>query len=154
MHPRNENLLQNARNLRKNMTKEERHLWFDFLRDYPIRFRRQEIIGNYIADFYCSAAALVVELDGSQHYEDKGKAADLQRTDYLKEIGLTVLRFSNLDVMRNFRGVCERIDLVVKEKTPQSARTSLPAPLSGEPAPSVTAVNGGDSSPFRGAIKE
>ena len=120
MHPRDENLLQNARNLRKNMTKEERHLWFDFLRDYPIRFRRQEIIGNYIADFYCSAAALVVELDGSQHYEDKGKAADLQRTDYLEEIGLTVLRFSNLDVMRNFRGVCERIDLAVKGRTPQS----------------------------------
>ena len=120
MHPRNENLLQNARNLRKNMTKEERHLWFDFLRDYPIRFRRQEVIGNYIADFYCSAAALVVELDGSQHYEDNGKATDLQRTDYLEEIGLTVLRFSNLDVMRNFRGVCEQIDLVVKEKTPQS----------------------------------
>ena len=120
MHPRDENLLQNARNLRKNMTKEERHLWFDFLRDYPVRFRRQEVIGNYIADFYCSAAALVVELDGSQHYETEGKTADIERTKYLEGIGLTVLRFSNLDVMRNFRGVCERIDLAVKGRTPQS----------------------------------
>ncbi len=121
MHPRNEKLLQNARNLRKAMTKEERHLWYDFLKEYPVRFRRQEIIGDYIADFYCSAAALVVELDGSQHYEEEERERDLERTRYLESIGLTVIRFSNLDVLCNFRGVCEQIDAVVQGKTPQSA---------------------------------
>ena len=84
MHPRNDDLLQNARNLRKNMTKEERHLWLDFLKRYPVRFRRQEIIGNFIVDFYCSSAALAVELDGSQHYEDREKAYDEERTRYLE----------------------------------------------------------------------
>ena len=132
MHPRNDNLLQNARNLRRNMTKEERHLWLDFLKRYPVRFRRQEIIGNFIVDFYCSSAALVVELDGSQHYEDHGKACDEERTRYLESCGLKVLRFSNLDIWRNFRGVCEQIDMVVAQRTPQSARSSLTAPLSGE----------------------
>ena len=132
MHPRNDDLLQNARNLRKNMTKEERHLWLDFLRQYPVRFRRQEIIGNFIVDFYCSSAALAVELDGSQHYEDREKAYDEERTRYLESCGLKVLRFSNLDVWRNFRGVCEQIDMAVAQRTPRSARSSLTAPLSGE----------------------
>ena len=132
MHPRNDDLLQNARNLRKNMTKEERHLWLDFLRQYPVRFRRQEIIGNFIVDFYCSSAALVVELDGSQHYEDREKAYDEERTRYLESCGLKVLRFSNLDVWRSFRGVCEQIDMAVAQRTPQSARSSLTAPLSRE----------------------
>ena len=116
IHPRNEKLLTNARNLRKNMTKEEWHLWYDFLRDYPIRFRRQEIIGSYIADFYCSSAALIVELDGSQHYEEAGIIHDQERTEYFESLGLRVLRFSNVDVMSKFRGVCEAIDLVVKER--------------------------------------
>ena len=135
MHPRNDNLLQNARNLRKNMTKEERHLWLDFLKQYPVRFRRQEIVGDFIVDFYCSAAALAIELDGSQHYEDRGKAYDEERTRYLESCGLKVLRFSNLDIWRNFRGVCEQIDLVVAPRPPQSARSSLTAPLSGEHNP-------------------
>ena len=121
MHPRNDNLLQNARNLRKNMTKEERHLWLDFLKQYPIRFRRQEIIGDFIVDFYCSAAALVIELDGSKHFEDRGKAYDEERTRFLESCGLKVLRFSNLDIWRNFRGVCEQIDMVVAQRTPQSS---------------------------------
>ena len=91
------------------MTKEERHLWFDFLRDYPIKFRRQEIIGHYIADFYCSKAKLIVELDGSQHCEEKEICYDEARTRYFQSLGLRVLRFSNLDVMRNFEGVCTAI---------------------------------------------
>ena len=115
-HPRNEKLLTNARNMRKNLTKEERHLWHGFLRDYPIRFRRQEIIGNYIADFYCSSAALIVELDGSQHFEEAAIIHDHERTAYFESLGLRVLRFSNLDVMSNFRGVCETIDLAVNER--------------------------------------
>lgn len=116
LRPRNDDLIQKARNLRKNMTKEERHLWYDFLRNYPIRFRRQKIIGNYIADFYCSGASLVIELDGSQHGEDAARIHDQKRTDYFESFGLQVLRFSNLDVMRNFRGVCEAIDLAVRQR--------------------------------------
>lgn len=80
--PRNRNLLQKARNLRKGMTKEERHLWYDFLRYCSPRFRRQEIIGNYIADFYCHEAQLVLELDGSQHLDSKAIEYDARRTSY------------------------------------------------------------------------
>ena len=109
MHERNDTLLTNAKNLRRNMTKEERHLWYDFLRDCGVRFRRQEIIGNYIVDFYCSSEKLVIELDGSQHYDPDKQMKDLERTKYLNSQGLRVLRFSNLDVMQNFRGVCEAI---------------------------------------------
>ena len=105
----NKALLTNARNLRKGMTKEERKLWYTFLCKLPVRFRRQQIIGNYIVDFYCHSRGLVIELDGSQHFEDKGKQADLERDTYLRGLGLRVLRYSNLDVNRNFRGICEDI---------------------------------------------
>ena len=137
MHERNDTLIPNARNLRKNMTKEERHLWYDFLRDCGVRFRRQEIIGNYIADFYCSSAKLVIELDGSQHYMPEIKEKDSERTHFLESLGFRVMRFSNLDVLQNFEGVCEAI-LTELEKgtTPQSrprVRSAVPAPLSGEP---------------------
>ena len=103
----NKNIVPAARMLRKNMTKEERHLWYDFLRGYPIRFSRQKILGRYILDFYCAAAKLVVELDGSQHYEEKGLEQDAKRTKYLEGYGLTVVRIINHDVNKNFRGVCE-----------------------------------------------
>ena len=116
MHTRNDTLLHNARNLRKAMTKEERHLWFDFLRTYPVRFRRQEIIGNYIADFYCSSAQIVIEVDGSQHYEEAGEAYDRKRTIDLNAMGIEVVRFSNLDIARNFEGVCLEIDRLIKNK--------------------------------------
>ena len=102
-------LLTNARNLRKEMTKEERKLWYTFLCKLPVRFRRQQIIGNYIVDFYCHSRRLVIELDGSQHYEEKGKNADIERDTYLTKLGHPVLRYANLDVNRNFRGVCEDI---------------------------------------------
>ena len=105
----NKALLTNARNLRKGMTKEERKLWYTLLCKLPVRFRRQQIIGNYIVDFYCHSRGLVIELDGSQHFEDKGKQADLERDAYLRGLGLRVLRYSNLDVNRNFRGICEDI---------------------------------------------
>ena len=118
MHTRNSSLLQNARDLRKSMTKEERHLWFDYLRTYPVRFRRQEIIGNYIADFYCSTARIVIELDGSQHYEEAGEAHDRMRTADLNAMGIEVIRFSNLDIMRNFEGVCAEIDSLIKRRIP------------------------------------
>ena len=114
--PRNENLLVNARNLRRNMTKEERHLWYDCLRFCRPRFRRQEIIGNYIADFYCSQAKLVVELDGSQHYEPMESEKDRIRTLYLEAQGIQVLRFSNTDVLKQFERVCAEIDRIAKSR--------------------------------------
>ena len=83
----NKNIISLARELRKNMTKEEKHLWYDFLRTYPIRFMRQKIIGRYIADFYCAKANLVIELDGSQHYEKKAKKKMLKELSILKNMG-------------------------------------------------------------------
>ena len=113
----NPSLVQNARELRTNMTNEERHLWYDFLRDYPVRFSRQKVLGKYIVDFYCSSANLVVELDGSQHYELSAKEYDNARTDYLQQFGLLVLRVSNYEINSNFTGVCDKIDSLVKERT-------------------------------------
>ena len=103
-----------AKALRKNMTPWERKLWYDYLRSYPIRFQRQKAIGNYIADFYCAKARLVIELDGGGHYTEAQSERDSLRTKELESMNLTVLRFCNLDIDRNFRGVCEQIDLTVK----------------------------------------
>lgn len=105
----NKKLIPFAASLRKNMTRQERKLWYEFLQSYPIRFMRQKIIGNYIVDFYCAKAKLVVELDGSQHYDDAAVAYDRERTEYLKTFGLRVARFTNLEIDQNFRGVCEAI---------------------------------------------
>ena len=112
----NRNNLNFARNMRKNMTKEERHLWYDFLRDYPVKFTRQKILGRYIADFYCASCSLVVELDGSQHYDDDAIAKDNERTQYLEQFNIEVIRIANNQVNQNFRGVCEYIDHIVKSK--------------------------------------
>ena len=98
------------------MTKEERKLWYDFLRSYPVKFLRQKILGDYIVDFYCAEAGLVVEIDGSQHFEEKGLDYDEKRTAYLNGLGIEVLRFSNLDVLQNFRGVCQAIDLAIRKR--------------------------------------
>ena len=111
----NKSLVSNARTLRKNMAKEERHLWYDFLRSHPVKFLRQKILGQYIVDFYCAEAKLIVELDGSQHYEDKGMAYDAERTAYLEQYGIRVLRIPNNEVSRNFSGVCEYIDIAMKQ---------------------------------------
>ncbi|MBO5129304.1 MAG: endonuclease domain-containing protein [Oscillospiraceae bacterium] len=99
-----------SQQLRKNMTKEERHLWYDYLKSYPLPFHRQYSIGNYIVDFYCHKAKLVLELDGSQHCTLEAIEYDRKRTEFLEKQGLCVLRISNLDVMRQFRAVCEMID--------------------------------------------
>ena len=103
-----------AKALRKNMTPWERKLWYDFLRNYPVRFQRQKAIGNYIVDFYCAKAKLVVELDGGGHYDPKQAEQDHHRTTALESMNLTVIRICNLDIDRNFQGVCEYIDLSVK----------------------------------------
>ena len=113
----NPKLTANAKSLRKNMTKEERHLWYDFLRDYPVRFLRQKVIGNYIVDFFCPKAKLVIELDGSQHYSLQQANKDSARTDYLESMGLMVMRFSNIEVMRQFEAVCGKIAETVFERT-------------------------------------
>ena len=111
-----------AKELRKDMTKEEKHLWYDFLKDYPVRFMRQRIMGPYIVDFYCAKAKLVIELDGSQHYSDEGMKNDMERTKFLEEeFGIKVIRLSNLDIMQKFEGVCVYIDELVKQSLSQQS---------------------------------
>ena len=105
-----------ARELRKNMTKEERHLWYDFLREYPVKFTRQKAIDNYIVDFYCSKAKLVIELDGSQHFEENVMKYDSDRTSYLEKYGLLVVRINNNDVNMKFKDVCAYIDDIVRKR--------------------------------------
>ena len=114
--PRNKKLKGFSRNLRKNATLQENKLWYQMLRTYPVRFNRQRVIGNYIVDFYCDKAKLIVELDGSQHYEETGKVKDTQRDEYLESLGLKILRFSNLDIDKSFYEVCTVIDNTVKER--------------------------------------
>ncbi len=112
----NKQLSPYAKNLRKNMTKEERRLWYDFLRSYPVRFLRQKVIDEYIVDFYCSAARLVVELDGSQHYEAESVKYDSKRTEHLERLGLQVIRIPNNKIFENFEAVCSYIDMAVNER--------------------------------------
>ena len=113
----NGKLTKRAQELRKNMTRQERHLWYDFLSTYPIIFGRQVTVDRYILDFYCASKKIAIELDGSQHYSAEGMTYDTDRTAVLQRYGIQVLRFSNLDVDCNFRGVCEAIDLSVNGKT-------------------------------------
>ena len=115
----NRQLVPLAKQLRREMTKEERHLWYDFLRSYPVRFSRQKVLGKYIADFYSAEAKLVIELDGSQHYEPNNKQKDDERTEFLKGYGLSIIRIPNNEISRNFRGVCEYIDAAVKQSLSQ-----------------------------------
>ena len=100
------------------MTPQERKLWYLFLRRYPVKIYKQRIIDNFIVDFYCNAARLVIELDGSQHYEEQGKACDAERTAILESYGLTVLRFSNYDIDAYFSSVCEKIDRTIQGRLP------------------------------------
>ncbi len=103
-----------AKTLRKNMTPWERKLWYDYLRSYPIRFQRQKATGNYIVDFYCAKAGLVLELDGGGHFTANQAKKDELRKSEIESMNLTVMRICNLDIDRNFCGVCEAIDLTVK----------------------------------------
>lgn len=104
-----------AQSLRKEATPQERHLWYDFLNQYPLRFRRQVTIDRFIVDFYCAAAKLVIEIDGSQHYEEQGLDYDAERTAILNTYGLEVLRFSNRDINIEFTAVCEQIHNTIKQ---------------------------------------
>ena len=115
--PYNKNLITKAQNLRKNMTPQEKHLWYDFLSKYPktFRFQRQKTINNYIVDFYCHEAKLIIELDGSQHFTNDGKIYDNERTEILQAYGLTVLRFTNYEIDKNFDSVCKHIDCYINK---------------------------------------
>jgi len=115
----NKQLVPLAKQLRKEMTKEERHLWYDFLRTHSIRFSRQKVLGKYIADFYSAKAKLIIELDGSQHYEDDYMEKDAQRTAFLEGYGLKIIRIPNNKINRNFRGVCEYIDQEIRQSLSQ-----------------------------------
>ena len=115
----NKTLIPLAKQLRREMTKEERHLWYDFLRGHPVRFSRQKVLGKYIADFYSAEAKLVIELDGGHHYEANELQKDADRTAFLECYGLTVIRIPNNEVNRDFRGVCEYIDAAVKQSLSQ-----------------------------------
>ena len=110
----NGNNIPRAKELRQNATPEENHLWYDFLRNYPVRFQRQKAIDHFIADFYCHAAKLVIELDGSQHYEEQHKRYNDFRTEILEGYDLTVIRFTNTQIKKNFEGVYQYIDQVVR----------------------------------------
>ena len=114
----NKRLIPLAKELRKNMTPQERDLWYKYLRNHPLKFTRQKVLGKYIADFYCASAKLVIELDGSQHYEEKGLEADRERTDFLKSYGIRVLRIPNNAVTKNLRGVCDYIDEILNGTIP------------------------------------
>ena len=132
----NPNLRKNAQKLRREMTKEERRLWYGFLKQLPITVNRQKVIGRYIVDFYCASAKLVIELDGSQHYEDEGTASDRERDLSLNSLGISVVRYSNSDVNRNFDGVCadllRRLDLKDMEQAREDT-SSVQLPLEGKP---------------------
>lgn len=108
-----------AKMLRNNMTKEEKHFWYDFLKSYPVRFSRQKVLGKYIVDFYSAEAKLIIELDGSGHYTEEGMNYDGERTAFLEQYGLKVIRIPNIEINQNFEGVCEYIDITVKQSLSQ-----------------------------------
>ncbi|MES2766551.1 MAG: endonuclease domain-containing protein [Bacteroidota bacterium] len=113
-YPYNPDLVERAKELRKNMTKAERKLWYEFLKNHKFVFLRQRPIDNFILDFYCSELNLAIEVDGDSHYSTDAIEYDNYRTDILKGYDITVLRFTNDDVLKNFDGVCQRIDEFLK----------------------------------------
>lgn len=120
----NKQLVPYAKKLRSQMTDEERKLWCCYLKEYPIRFIRQKVIFKYIADFYCPKAKLVIELDGSQHYEEKEMKYDKERTEFLNSEGIMVLRFTNSSIHKDFRSVCEYIEQTVNKRTGNTSHTT------------------------------
>jgi len=113
---KNNRMLPRAKELRRDMTPQERKLWYLFLRKYPVKIYKQRIIESFIVDFYCASAKLVIELDGSQHYTEQGQAYDAERSVCLSRYGLKVLRFSNADIDQRFNAVCEAIHMTIQER--------------------------------------
>ena len=135
---RNLNLSDRAKDLRKNMTKQENHLWYDFLSKHEVRWYKQRVIDNYIVDFYCSRAKLVIELDGSQHYTKDGTEYDNERTNVLREYGIEVIRFSNNEIDTCFDGVCLKIEEIVKKRLSdfnQSVKVVAPSGSKADSSP-------------------
>jgi very-short-patch-repair endonuclease len=108
-------LKQNARKLRNHATREENILWYEFLKKQTPQWNRQKAIGPYIADFYCRKAGLVIELDGSQHYNPEHMQYDTKRTEYFHDLNIEVLRFTNTEIKKNLQGVCYVIEKAVEE---------------------------------------
>ena len=119
--PKDNSKLETARRLRREMTPHERKLWYLFLRTYPVKIYKQRIIDRYIADFYCASARLVIEVDGSQHFDSQGMVSDAERTSVLESFGLKVIRYSNREIDREFSAVCDQIDRIIQERTLSSA---------------------------------
>ena len=113
---KNNRMLDRAKELRRNMTPQERKLWYMFLRDYPVKIYKQRIIDSFIVDFYCAKAKLVIELDGSQHYTSQGLAYDRERSEMFQKYHLQVIRFTNLEVDQQFQAVCEMIHKTIQER--------------------------------------
>ena len=113
---KNNQMLERARELRKNMTEQERKLWYLFLKDYPVKIYKQRIIESFIVDFYCAQARLVIEIDGTQHYLPQGEAYDKERSAVIEAYDLKVLRFSNYEIDKEFTSVCEMIDKTIRER--------------------------------------
>jgi very-short-patch-repair endonuclease len=117
MFPYNKNLKENAKDLRKNMTPEEKHLWYDFLKLLPVTVKRQKSIGNFIVDFYIADKKIAIEIDGKQHCLSDHKKADENRDKVLSSLGITVLRYPNHDINKNFHTVCTDILNVLNIKS-------------------------------------
>ena len=109
-------MLDQAKELRKNMTPQEKKLWYQYLKHHPIRFYKQRIILSFIVDFYCSSAKLVIEVDGAQHYTSQGLAYDKERSILFKEFGIKVIRFSNSRIDHDFDEVCKEIDHEIRSR--------------------------------------
>ncbi|MGN0800943.1 MAG: endonuclease domain-containing protein [Christensenellales bacterium] len=122
---KNNKLLPTARQLRQEMTPQERKLWYLFLRDYSVKVYKQRIIGSFIVDFYCHAAKLAIELDGMQHYTEQGLAYDMERSAFLAGRGITVLRFTNKEIDQDFCTVCKTIGHTIQERMRLPADDSL-----------------------------
>ena len=112
----NPDLNERAKEMRKNMTSEERKVWYSFLKNHELKFLRQKIIDNYILDFYCPKYKLAIEIDGSQHYEEGNKEYDEIRTRLLNAYGIEVIRFSNTEVKTKFIQVCTNINKLIAKK--------------------------------------
>ena len=115
----NKMLTENAKILRNNMTKEEKHLWYDYLKKCPVKFSRQKVLGRYIADFYSAKAKLVIELDGAQHFEKEVREYDNKRTAFLEEYGLKIIRIPNSEINNNFEGICRYLNEQIEQSLSQ-----------------------------------
>lgn len=113
---KNNQMLDTARKLRREMTPQERKLWYLFLRRYPVKIYKQRIIESFIVDFYCAEARLVIEADGSQHYTEQGQCHDHERSLILEQYGLKILRFSNREIDYEFESVCEQIHNEIQKR--------------------------------------